>query len=419
MYFLLKYPFTAKSSLSLTSTSAKINGYERDDSMFKKFFAGMTMAVMLTGVLAGCGSTATSNTNEIKIGANVELTGGVADYGKQTLNGMMLAIKEVNAAGGVLGKKIVLVQADNKSEASEAANATTKLITQDKVSAMLGPITSSNALASLQIAQDNQVPLITPTGTNMKITVDDNKKVRPYAFRGCFIDPFQGVVMSNFAVKSLKAKTAVIYVDSSSDYSKNLSESFEENFTKSGGQVIGKEAFLQKDQDFKAALTKIKSMNADIIFLPAYYEEVGKIVKQARELGITAPILGTDGWDNGKIAEIAGPAALNNTYFSNHYAPDAHDAKIDQFIANYKKEYNEAPSAFSALGYDTALMLIDAIKRANSTEPGKIRDALEQTKDLQVVTGVLTLDANHNPIKSAVVIELKDGQRTFKEKVNP
>lgn len=391
---------------------------ERDDTMLKKCLAGMTAALMLAGVLTGCGSTAT-NSNEIKLGANVELTGGVADYGKQTLNGMMLAIKEVNDAGGVLGKKIVLVQADNKSEASEAANATTKLITQDKVSAMLGPITSSNALASLQIAQDNQVPLITPTGTNMKITVDDNGKVRPYAFRGCFIDPFQGVVMANFAANSLKAKTAVIYVDNSSDYSKNLAESFEQSFAKTGGKVIGKEAFLQKDQDFKSALTKIKAMNADIIFLPAYYEEVGKIVKQARELGITAPILGTDGWDNGKIAEIAGPAALNNTYFSNHYAPDAHDQKIDQFIAAYKKEYNETPSAFSALGYDTALMLIDAIKRANSTEPNKIREALEQTKNLQVVTGTLTLDANHNPIKSAVVIELKDGHRTFKEKVNP
>jgi len=389
--------------------------------MLKKWLASTVATLMLAGLLTGCGGGAatSSNDKEIKIGANMELTGGVADYGKQTLSGMLLAIKEVNAAGGVLGKKIVLVQADNKSESSEAANATTKLITQDKVSAMLGPVTSSNALASVQIAQDNKVPLITPTGTNAKITVDDSKQARPYAFRGCFIDPFQGVIMANFANKALHAKTAVIYIDSSSDYSKNLGESFEESFGKTGGQIIGKEAFLQKDQDFKAALTKIKSMNPEVIFLPAYYEEVGKIVKQAREIGITVPILGTDGWDNAKISEIAGSTALNNTFFSNHYSPEDNDPKVNQFVAAYKAEYNEAPSAFAALGYDTTLMLIDAIKRANSAEPAKIRDALEQTKGLELVTGVLTLDANHNPIKSAVVIELKDGKRTFKEKVNP
>lgn len=388
--------------------------------MLKKWVALMASVVMLAALLTGCGAaTTSSNDKEIKIGANMELTGGVADYGKQTLNGMLLAIKEVNNAGGVLGKKIVLVQADNKSEASEAGNATTKLITQDKVVAMLGPVTSSNALASVQIAQDNKIALITPTGTNAKITVDDSNKVRPYAFRGCFIDPFQGVIMANFSSKTLKAKTAVIYVDSSSDYSKNLAESFAESFAKVGGTVIGKEAFLQKDQDFKAALTKIKSINPDIIFLPAYYEEVGKIVKQAREIGITVPIVGTDGWDNAKISEIAGPAALNNTFFSNHYSPEDSEQRVNIFVEAYKKEYNEAPSAFAALGYDTTLMLIDAIKRANSAEPAKIKEALEQTKDLQLVTGIMTLDANHNPIKSAVVIELKDGKRTFREKVNP
>lgn len=388
--------------------------------MSKKWLSVAVAAVLTTVLATGCGSSAGGgNDKEIKIGGNFELTGGVADYGKQTMNGMMLAIKQANAAGGVLGKKIVLVQADNKSEASEAANATTKLITQDKVSAMLGPVTSSNVIASLQISQDNKVPMLTATGTNTKITVDDNGQVHPYAFRGCFIDPFQGIVMANFASKSLKAKTAVIYIDSSSDYSKNLAESFENSFTKAGGTIVGKEAFLQKDQDFKAALTKIKAMNADIIFIPAYYEEVGKIVKQARELGMNMPLLGTDGWDNAKITEIAGNDALNNTFFSNHYSAEDKDPRIAKFVEEYQAEYKEAPSAFSALGYDTALMLIDAIKRANSAEPEKIRTALEATKDLQVVTGTLTLDSNHNPIKSAVVIEMKNGKQTFREKVNP
>jgi len=319
----------------------------------------------------------------------------------------------------VLGKKITFVLADNKSEPSEATNATTKLITQDKVSLILGPVASSNVLATLQVGQDNKIAVLTPTGTNAKITVDDSGKVKPYAFRACFIDPFQGNVMANFAAKTLKAKTAVIYVDSSSDYSKGLSDSFEAAFVKAGGKIIGKEAFLQKDQDFKSTLTKIKVMNADTIFIPAYYEEVGKIVKQARELGITAPLIGTDGWDDPKVVEIAGAEAINNTFFSNHYSAQDTDPRIQKFVAAYKAEYGQEPSALAALGYDAALMTIDAFKRANSTDGAKVRDALEQTKDLQVVTGVITLDASHNPIKSGVVIEMKDGKQTFKEKINP
>ena len=385
----------------------------------KLSFIGLLTAVSLLGVmLTGCGSTPAADSKEIKIGGNFELTGGVANFGKQTMQGIQLAFKEANAAGGVLGKKLVLVTADNKSEPSEATNAITKLITQDKVVMVLGPIASSNVLATLQVGQDNKVPVLTATGTNSKITVD-NGKVRPYAFRACFIDPFQGSVMANFATKTLKAKTAVMYIDSSSDYSKGLAESFEAQFVKNGGVIVGKEAFLQKDQDFKATLTKIKVMNADTIFIPAYYEEVGKIAKQAREMGITAPLIGTDGFDDPKVVEIAGADALNNTFFSNHYSAQDTDPRIVKFVAAYKAEYGQEPSALAALGYDAALMAIDAIKRANSTEGPKLRDALEQTKDLQVVTGVITLDANHDPIKSGVVIEMKDGKQVFKEKINP
>jgi branched-chain amino acid transport system substrate-binding protein len=194
---------------------------------------------------------------------------------------------------------------------------------------------------------------------------------------------------------------------------------FEEKFIKSGGKIVGKEAFLAKDTDFKSALTKLKASNPDVIFIPAYYQEVGLIVKQARELGMTMPMLGTDGWDSPKVVEIAGAAALNGTYFSNHYSPEDKDPRVVSFVEAYKKEYGQVPDALAALGYDSALMLIDAIKRANSLEPVKIKDALAQTKNLQVSTGILTLDASHNPVKSAVVIELKDGIQTFKEKVNP
>ncbi len=390
--------------------------------MSKKWLSliSVALAVSMFAVLAvGCGGTAKTDSADIKIGGDFEITGGVANFGKSTVNGIQLAFKEANAKGGVLGKKLVLVLADNKSEPSEAGNAITKLITQDKVVTVLGPVASSNVLAASQIAIDNKIPLLTATATASKVTVGDDGKVKDYIFRACFIDPFQGEVMANFAAKSLKVKTAAIYIDNASDYSKGLAQVFEEKFVQNGGQIVAKEAFLAKDTDFKSALTKIKAANPDVIFIPAYYQEVGLIVKQARELGITTTMIGTDGWDSPKVVEIAGASALNNTFFSNHYSPEDKDPHVTAFVEAYKKEYGQVPDALAALGYDAALMLIDAIKRANSTEPVKIKDALAQTKNLQVSTGILTLDPSHNPVKSAVVIELKDGKQTFKEKINP
>jgi branched-chain amino acid transport system substrate-binding protein len=380
-------------------------------------FVGFAMVMtMLAGLVAGCGGAAESK--DIKVGGNLELTGGIATFGQSTANGIKLAFKEINAAGGVLGKQVTFIAADNKSEPSESTNAMTKLITQDKVVAVLGAVASSNTLAASQVAHDNKVPFISTSSTNPKVTVDGGK-VKDFAYRICFIDPFQGTVMANFASKSLNGKTAAVYIDNSSDYSKGLAQFFEEAFIKNGGKIVAKEAFLQKDQDFKATLTKIKATNPEVIFVPGYYEEVGKIVKQARELGITVPMLGGDGWDSPKLVEIAGAAALNNGYFSNHYSPEDKDPRVVKFVEAYKKEYGQVPDALAALGYDAALMLVDGIKRANSVEPIKIKDALAQTKNLQVTTGIVSLDANHNPVKSAVVIEMKEGKQTFKEKVNP
>ncbi len=223
--------------------------------------------------------------------------------------------------------------------------------------------------------------------------------------------------MAAFAKDNLKAKTAVVYVDSSSDYSKSLGQVFKEKFEAGGGKVLMEEAFLQKDQDFKATLTKLMTANADVMFVPAYYEEVGKIVKQAREIGFTKPIIGTDGWDDPKVADIAGKDALNNTYFSTHYSDK--DESVKPFIDAFQKKYNKAPNVFAALGYDAGKMLIDAIKRAGGVDSEKITKALAETKDLKVGTGILSMDANHNPIKQAVILENKDGDRVMVAKIMP
>ena len=281
--------------------------------------AGMLLGItMLGSVFAGCGGEEAANSNEIKVGANFEITGNVANYGTTARDGFKLAIKEANEAGGIDGKQIVIVEADNKSDPAESANAATKLISDDKVVAIVGPATSGAVQAESQIATENKIPIIAPCATSPDITVE-NGQVKEFVFRGCFIDPLQSNTMANFAANELKAKTAVIYLDSSTDYSKSLAEVFKNKFEALGGKVVMQEAFVAKDQDFKAALTNIKTANADVIYIPAYYEEVGKIVKQARELGITQPILGTDGWDDTKVVDIAGADALNNTYYVTHY----------------------------------------------------------------------------------------------------
>lgn len=370
--------------------------------------------------VSGCGSLGVSggNSNEIKIGGNLEMTGNTASWGESMAKGIKLAFKQANDSGGVLGKKINFIIADNRSEPSESANAMTKLITQDKVVLVLGTGGSTNSIAGAPISAENKVPFITPFATNPKVTAE-GENVREFAFRVCFIDPFQGTVMAGFASKTLNAKTAAIYVDNSADYAKGLAQFFEESFVKTGGKIVAKEAYLQKDQDFKSILTKIKSTNPDVVFVPGYYEDVAKIVKQAREMGITVPIIGGDAWDSPKLVEMAGAEAMNNTFFSNHYAPDNSSPQIDKFVEAYKKEYNQIPDAPAVLGYDAACMAIDAIKRANSADPVKIKDALVQTKDLQLVTGTVTLDKYHNPVKSAVVMELKDGKQVYKTTINP
>ncbi|KWW14076.1 MULTISPECIES: ABC transporter substrate-binding protein [Peribacillus] len=392
--------------------------------MKKKKLAGAFLSLTLAaGMLAGCGGSGSSDKSSgdgdtIKIGVNLELSGGVASYGQSIAEGLELATEEINKEG-IDGKKIKLIKVDNKSEASEATSGAIKLTSQDKVAAIVGAATSTNSIAQVQIAQDNKVPVISPSGTSPEITFSKDK-LNDYIFRTSFIDPFQGTVAANFASKEIKAKSAAIYIDSASDYSKGLAAAFKEQFEKNGGKIVAEEAYIAKDTDFRSTLTRLKSAKPDFIFLPGYYEEAGLIVKQARETGLDVPFMGGDGWDSPKLVEIAGAKALNKTYITNHYSSGDPDEKIQNFVSAFKAKYKDkSPDAFNALGYDTGYFLADAIKRAGSAEPTKIKEALEKTKNLQLVTGTFTLDEKHNPIKSATILEFKDGKQVFNTKINP
>lgn len=373
--------------------------------------------VLLAGLLAGCGG---ATSNEIKIGMVYELTGNTASYGTSAANGAKLAFKAVNAGGGVLGKQIQLVTADNKGEPSESANAMTKVITQDKVVAITGVTVSSCGIAASAVAEDNKIPFVVAAAVNPKVTVDDRTgKVKNYTFRACFIDSFQGIVGVNFAINSLKAKNVAIMTDNASDYSKGLVAIFRDEFVKKGGKVVAQEAYLQKDQDYKSILTKIKAQNPDLLYIPGYYEDVGKIIKQARELGLTIPVLGADAWDSPVLVELAGPLPLNNTFFTNFYSVEDKNPTSNSFVEAYKKEYGSVPDSMAAMGYDAANLLVDAIKRAGSVESAKVRDALTATKKFNSVSGEMSLNEKHDAVRGVVIIEMKNGKQVYRETIKP
>lgn len=386
-----------------------------------KLLSVLAAGAVFMGALTGCGGGSKgADGDTIKVGGLLEMTGGSASFGISGKNGIDLALKKINEKGVLGGKKLSLVVADTKSEASEATNGMQKLISQDKVVAVIGPNQSSAVIASGAINNGAKVVDITPMGTNPDVTVDPKtKQVKPYSFRTCFIDPFQGTVMASFASNELKVKRAAIYIDNTSDYAKGLAQFFKENFVKNGGQVVIEEAYLQKDTDFKSTLTKIKAAKPDFIYIPGYYQEVGLIVKQAREMGINVPMAGGDGWDSAKLPEIAGKAALENTFFSSLYSPDDTSDLNKEFVADYKKAYNTNPDVFAALAYDSTLLVAKAIEDAGSADPAKIAEAMAKIKGFKGVSGEVTFNEEHNPIKSAVIIEHKDGKQTFKTKVNP
>ena len=380
-------------------------------------FMGCFVLVLLVSLISGCGD---SGSKDIKIGMVYELTGNTASYGTSAANGAKLAFKGINANGGILGKQIQIVTADNKGEPSESANAMTKVITQDKVVAVTGFTVSSCGIAGSAVAEDTKIPFVAAAAVNPKVTVDERTgKVKNYTFRACFIDSFQGIVGVDFAFNSLKARKTAIMTDSSSDYSKGLTRIFKDSFTGKGGKIVAEEAYLQKDQDYKSVLTKIKAQNPDLLYIPGYYEDVGKIVKQAREMGIMIPVLGADAWDSPILVELAGPKALNHTYFTNFYSVEDKNPISNNFVEAYKKEYGTIPDSMAAMGYDAANLLVDAIRRANSTESAKIRDALSGTKNFKSVSGEMSLNATHDAVRGVVIIEMKDGKQVYKETIKP
>jgi branched-chain amino acid transport system substrate-binding protein len=353
----------------------------------------------------------------ILIGHVASLTGEQATFGESTDNAIKLAIAEVNAKGGVKGKKLTLKTYDDQGKPEEAAIAATRLINQDKVTVLLGEVASSRSLAMAPIADTNKVPMISSASTNPRVTKDGDK-TRPYVFRVCFIDPFQGTVMAKFARENLKLKKVAVLRDVGNDYSVGLADYFVAKFKELGGEIVSDQSFKAGDQDFKAQLTAIKNKKPEMIYVPAYYTDVALIGRQARELGYKGPLAGGDGWDSAKLFEIA-QGALDGSFFSNHYTHENPDPVIQNFVKAYKEKYGAVPDALAALGYDAAMVAADAMNRATEMTGPAIRDAIEKTKDFPGVAGKVTLDGDHNAVKSAVVIGIQKNAAKYVTTVEP
>jgi branched-chain amino acid transport system substrate-binding protein len=353
----------------------------------------------------------------ILIGHVGSLTGAEASFGVSTENGIRLAIEDINAKGGIKGKKVAAKTYDDQGKPEEAAVAATRLITQDKVTVLIGEVASSRSLAMAPIADANQVPQISPTSTNPRVTKDGDK-VRPFVFRVCFIDPFQGTVMAKFARENLKLKRVAILRDVGSDYSVGLADYFKKKFEELGGTIVNDQSFKAGDQDFKAQLTTIKGKKPEMIYVPGYYTDVALVARQARELGIKIPLGGGDGWDSAKLYEIA-QGALDGSYFSNHYTDENPAPLIQGFVKRYREKFGATPDSMAALGYDAAHVAFDAMARATDLSGPAVRDAIAATTAFPGVGGTITIDADHNAVKSAVVLVIEKNKARFVASVDP
>ena len=362
-------------------------------------------------IFTSCSKT---SSDEILIGEFESLTGSEATFGQSSHNGLVLAVEEVNSSGGLLGKKIKLITEDNQGKPSETQTVVQKLINRDKVVAIIGEVASSRSKAGAPICQAAKIPMITPASTNPEVTT-----IGDYIFRVCFIDPFQATVMSKFAINSMKVKKIAILIDQKNAYSTGLADNFKQVFASMGGEIVEEQKYSAGDKDFKAQLTSIKAKNPEAIFIPGYYTDVNLISIQAREIGLTCPLFGSDGWESEKLTEGKAKDALEGSFFSTHVSSDDPSPKIQEFIKKFKAKYNKEPDAMSFLAYDAGMILFDAIKKANSTEGEKIKNELAKTKDFPGVTGIITINEQRNAVKPAVVLEIKDGKFVYKETIAP
>jgi branched-chain amino acid transport system substrate-binding protein len=355
----------------------------------------------------------------ILLGHVGSMTGNEATFGDSSDKAIRLAIDEVNAAGGVKGRKLEVKTYDDQGKPEEASVAATRLIVQDKVAVLLGEVASSRSLAMAPIADAKGVPMVSPSSTNPKVTVDDEGKVRPFVFRVCFIDPFQGFVMAKFAKETLKAKSVAVLKDNKADYSLGLSQFFVDEFKKGGGEIVAEEAYSQGDTDFRGQLTAIKGKRPEAIYVPGYYNDVGVVARQARELGIKAPLLGGDGWESEKLYELGGPD-IDGSYYTNHYSAEDPSPRIQDFIKRYKEKFNGAmPDSLAALGYDSAMVAIQAMARARDLSGPAIRDEIKNTKDHPGIAGTITLNDKRDAVKPAVVLQVQGKTSKYVATVTP
>jgi len=362
---------------------------------------------------APAGGGAASGSGPILVGHFGSMTGSEATFGQSTDNGIRLAVKEQNAAGGVKGRMIEIKTYDDQGKSQEAGTAVTRLITDDKVAAVLGEVASSLSLAGGRVAQQYGVPMISPSSTNPQVTQIGDK-----IFRVCFLDPFQGWVEAKFARETLKANTAAILYDQAQAYSKGLAQYFKEAFVQMGGTITTEQAFTGGDQDFSAQLTTIRQTNPDVILVPGYYTDAGNVAIQVRKLGIKAPLLGGDGWDSTQLAAI-GKDAIEGSYFSNHYSFQEKRPEVENFVSKYEAAHGQKPDGLAALGYDAARLLFDAMGRAASLDGTALAKAIAETKDFPGVTGKITIDAERNAKKSAVIVQMKGGIPVYVTTIEP
>jgi len=381
----------------------------------------VALACTLALAFLGCppktettGTTTGGAEGEIVVGEYGSLTGTEATFGQSTHNAIMLAVDEINAAGGVNNRKIRVLTEDDQSKAEEAANAVTKLISQNNVVAVLGEVASSSSLAAAPICQSNKVPMITPSSTNPSVTTKGD-----YIFRMCFLDDYQGASMARYLYNELGIRKVAVLIDNKSDYSTGLAKFFGDAFKGFGGQIVATQSYAKGDSDFRSQLTAIKTTAPDLIYIPGYYSDIGQIAIQARDLGMNMPLAGGDGWESPKLVEIGGKA-LEGCFYSNHYFPGDSKPVVRDFVEKYKQRYTETPDALAALAYDAARVLADAIKRAGTTDGPALRDAIAATKGFEGVTGEINLGPDRNPVgKTLVIVEVKGGQLTLKAKVAP